>query len=196
MTLMTPEDALREIIRPTLAELGKHDRTFDTDQTAVGLLAVALQESGLEHRRQLVKCPDGKLTPVGPARGLWQFESAGVHQAGLKGPACCREMVYSLDPCALPIKGGGRLRGEWKPLHLALELACNDRIACLLAAALPRSLGLNWPKIGDEAACWLVYLKAWRPGAPHRERWTRSYARARAAVEAGRKDLRPAAVRV
>jgi hypothetical protein len=193
---MTPEDFLRDVVRPVLAELGKHDRSFDTDATALGLVAVALQESGLEHRRQLVKCPDGVLTPVGPARGFFQFESAGVHQAGLNGPSCCRDMIYSLDPCALPIKGGGKLRGEWKPLHLALEQPCNDRVACLLAAALPRSLGLKWPKVGDETACWMVYFRAWRPGMPHRERWTRSYARARDAVEGGRKDLRPDNVRV
>ena len=60
---------LRTAINPALGML---PAKMDTDAARVMLLAIGLQESRFEHRRQMGN---------GPARGFWQFEKGG----GVKG---------------------------------------------------------------------------------------------------------------
>lgn len=43
-------------------------------EALIMLLTIGLQESGLQHRRQLV---GSSPRPTGPATGLWQFEQGG-----------------------------------------------------------------------------------------------------------------------
>ena len=62
---ISPQDALTQIVRPALAMLPAR---MSSPQAAVQMLAQALQESRLKHRRQI----------RGPARGLWQFETGGI----------------------------------------------------------------------------------------------------------------------
>lgn len=134
---------------------------MDSSPARVLLLAIAGQESGYEHRRQV----------HGPARGLWQFERIGLtgvqmHRAsGALSDAVCKALLYDRD----------------QPDDLHRSLTDNDVLACAMARLLvytdPRPLPT------DEDAAWAYYLRTWRPGKPHRERWTGNYARAVHAAE-------------
>jgi len=80
---MIVKNALTQIIRPALAELSPPLQGAGAE---VMLLAIGLQESRLIHRKQI----------QGPARGLWQFERAGV-QGVLTHPAS-RALAADLCP--------------------------------------------------------------------------------------------------
>lgn len=116
----------------------------------VMVLAIALQESGAEHRRQI----------GGPARGYWQFERGGgimgvlTHKATAEYAASvCAALDYPADTLAV---------------YTAVEH--ND----ILAATFAR-LNLWWlpqPLATNEADGWAQYIDAWRPGKPHRDTWS------------------------
>lgn len=122
------------------------------------LLKIGLQESRLIHRDQLEK--GGTNTVLGPALGLWQFETGGV-KALMNHPATkahlrniCRQRNVPYDRMAI-----------WK--HLKVDDA--------FAAAVAR-LNLYWhpDRIPALLACetsWDYYTFCWRPGKPHRETW-------------------------
>ncbi len=144
---MTPEHVLRYTIPAALALLPAR---MDTPEARAMLLAIGLQESRFQHRRQV----------GGPARGFWQFEAIGVggvldHEASRDG---ARSVSRALD---------------YSPTSMAVypALADNDILACafarLLLWTLPGSLAVRTaPELG-----WSDYLNAWRPGKPHRETW-------------------------
>ena len=66
---MELHDAIRQAIASALAIL---PAPMDSPQARVMLLAIGLQESRFEHRRQI----------GGPARGLWQFEEGTKQTRG------------------------------------------------------------------------------------------------------------------
>jgi hypothetical protein len=122
------------------------------------MLAIGLQESRFEHRRQI----------GGPARGFWQFEQGGGvrgvlrhHSSREHAQAVCRARSVIATESAV---------------YAALE---HDDV---LAAAFARLLLWTDPKplpaIGDEQGAWDLYLRVWRPGKPHRHTWNALYAQA------------------
>lgn len=131
---------------------------MDTPEARAMLLAIAGQESAFQHRRQI----------RGPARGLWQFERAGLigaqmHPASTThADAVCAALLYDRD--------------QSDELHRALEH--NDVLACALARLLlwtdPRPL----PGSGETDAAWDYYLRNWRPGRPHPSAWASHWRRA------------------
>lgn len=127
---------------------------FDSPGARAMLIAIALQESRLLHRRQI----------QGPARGFHQFEIGGVR-------AVLTHKVVS--PIAESIAQALRYPPEPSALHPAFEH--NDILDCAFARLLlwadPRPL----PKLGQHDLAWQVYMFGWRPGKPHRQTWNDFY---------------------
>lgn len=125
---------------------------MDTPAARQLVLAIGLQESRLEHRRQI----------SGPARGFWQFERGGV--LGLiRHPATWPH----LRSAVVALKYDPEMASDDIGLHAAIEH--NDILACVLAR-----LNLWWlpgPLATDPAGAWAQYIAAWRPGRPHPETW-------------------------
>lgn len=114
------------------------------------LIAMGLQESRFQHRRQV----------KGPARGFWQFEQGGVsgvltHPAS---SAMARDFAHAL-----------RYPVETEAIHTALEH--NDVLACGFARLLLWTLPDTLPEPTEPIDGWSQYLNAWRPGKPHEATW-------------------------
>ena len=159
-----------EVFRAVDDGLALLPRQMDTPRARVMLMAMGLQESRFEHRRQLVGNPP---KPTGPAKGWWQFEQGG----GCKGVVTheasrfwmhhvCQIRGVAFDPAAI-----------WNALETDDVLAA--AAARLLLFTDPRAL----PSIGDSEGAWQTYLRIWRPGKPHPQTWPEMYRRAREAVQ-------------
>jgi hypothetical protein len=166
---IAPEAALVDIIQPAMGLLPAR---MGSATAEVLLLAIALQESGLSTRWQ-VTAP-AKPAKKGPARGLWQFELGGG----------CAE-VTTHPSLGAQTRAVCVVRGWQATAPAIYEAIERDDI---LAAALARLL--LWvqpnalPEMGDEEGAWRAYLRGWRPGKPHRDRWSQNYPRALRAFEA------------
>ena len=159
---MTARADILSILDAALAGLPP---SMDTPQARVQLIAIALQESRLIHRAQLVK---GKPGAKGPARGLWQFELGGGVAGVLTHPASMHHALIDAT--------GRSNRDVWLALETDDVLAC--RLARLLLWTDPRPL----PKRGDAAAGWNYYIRTWRPGKPHPGTWGAFWREAEALV--------------
>jgi hypothetical protein len=140
---------------------------MDSAEARVELVAIGLQESRLTYRRQLVGNPP---KPVGPAKGLWQFERLGGCRGVVQHPASrywmssvCQARSVQFSATAI-----------WNALERDDVLAA--AAARLLLFTDPRKL----PELGDERGAWNLYLRTWRPGKPHRSTWGEMYAQAMA----------------
>lgn len=150
------------LIEPGLKLLPAH---MDTPEARVMLIAIGLQESGLAERVQRSLRP-GK--PPGPARGLWQFERAGG-VSGVLTHRATSELAHEI------VAGRGLMTNShavWGAL--ATDDALAGAFARLLLFTDPKPL----PALGAQAAAWDYYLRNWRPGKPHAERWPKNYATA------------------
>lgn len=137
---MTPRILLETIIRPTLALMGER---YDSPRAESMLLAIALQESGISHRRQI----------GGPARGFWQFEIGGVRgvighdsSKSMSG-LICESMVYKSSDIV--------------SIHAAIEH--NDILACAFARLLLWTHPKPLPNPNDLDSSWAYYQWLWRP---------------------------------
>lgn len=125
---------------------------MESTEAGVIMLAIGLQESRFEHRRQI----------RGPARGYWQFEEGGgvvgvMNHEASSGMA--KQVTESLN-----------YSFESGTIHAALEH--NDVFAGCFARLLlwtdPRPL----PLLADGPdPAWDYYIRNWRPGKPHRSTW-------------------------
>jgi hypothetical protein len=149
------------------AALGLLPREMDTPEARVMLLAIGLQESRFQHRRQLIK-KGGELLPLGPATGYWQFERGGGCRGIVDHPAS-RYWAYRI--CSTR-EVAFTATAIWRALELDDVLAA--AAARLLLFTDPRRL----PELGDEKGGWNLYLRTWRPGQPHRDTWPGLYAKA------------------
>lgn len=168
---ISPRDFLRQVVPAGLALLPK---TCDSPAARAMLIAIALQESRLASRWQIV-AGGGK----GPARGLLQFEQGtrasrggvwGVYlhktSASLLAPVCHARGV-PLEPGAI-----------WRALETDDVLAV--AVARLLLLTDPYPL----PQRGEYDAAWRLYAdRTWRPGKPHRHSWDVYYDRAWSEVD-------------
>lgn len=127
---------------------------LDTPAARAMLVAIGLQESRLEHRRQI----------RGPAHGFWQFESGG----GVHGVLTHHASKPIVEPVLEVLR--------YRPGDCYFAIVDNDVLACVFARLLlwthPRPLPV------DAGSAWAYYLECWRPGKPHRETWDHFYAQA------------------
>jgi hypothetical protein len=128
------------------------------------LLAIGMQESRFDHRRQL----------GGPATGYWQFERGGgvrgvmTHSsASIYLPAIFKTLNY-------PLTTAGAV--EDRAIHDAL--ADNDILACIFARLLLWTVPGSLPQSNQSSKGWDQYLEGWRPGKPHSRTWPSFFAEA------------------
>ena len=142
------------------------------------LLAIGLQESRFQQRRQLVGSPP---RPTGPAKSFWQAELGGGMVTGLLRyhDAKLRDVVHGL--CA--VRGvAPAARDVWDAIEH------DDVLAAGLARLLLFTDPARLPGLGDEEGAWQLYLRTWRPGAftrgtatkraELRQKWAKNYAQA------------------
>ncbi len=154
---MNEREFLLEVIDPALAGLSEiSGKPMGDDRARVLMLAIALQESGLRHRRQV----------GGPARGWWQFEQGGACTEVTSGPQTHIFAAKVCDELLIP----GDLISVFE------ALAWNNDLAAAYARLLLWSDKYPLPAVGEVNAAWDYYQRNWRPGKPHPEVWPSNYA--------------------
>jgi hypothetical protein len=131
---------------------------MDTPAARALLIAIALQESKTSARAQYNH---------GPARGFWQFETAGV--AGVLTHSASKAYIYAalLTLCYPPATTA---------VHAAIEH--NDVLAAVCARLLLWTDAKPLPNAAETQKAWELYARTWRPGRPHRDTWDANYAKA------------------
>jgi hypothetical protein len=149
-----------DILNPGLAYL---PISMDSPKARVQLLSMSLQEDPRQLRRQMGN---------GPARGLWQFERGG----GVKGVMNHHSTTgHAHRLCAE--------RGvAWDAAAIWAKLETDDLLACGFARLLLYSDPKPLPSIDNADAGWDLYLRTWRPGKPHPDKWPANHAAARVAL--------------
>ena len=167
---MTLNEIRERAITPALALLPAR---MSSPEAEVMLLAIGLQESRFQHRRQLVGSPP---RPTGPAKSLWQAEQGGGMVAGL--------LRYHDDRVRDVVVGLCAVRGVAPAARDVWDAIEHDDV---LAAGLARLLLFTdpgrLPKLGDVDGAWQLYLRTWRPGRPKPETWPALYAQAMEVVQ-------------
>ncbi len=165
---MQLNEVLRNIVASAMAQLPP---AMDSPKARVMLLAIGLQESRFEFRRQLGN---------GPARGFWQFElGTRASKGGVWG-------VYLHMLSAAPLVALCNLhKVAATPEAIWTALEFNDIFACGVARLMLWTDSQALPALGDADGAWNTYaVRVWRPGKPHRDTWDAFYGQAVAAVEA------------
>ena len=141
---------------------------MDSPEASAMILAICLQESKLEFRRQV----------GGPARGFFQFERGGGVTGIFNHPASSThiKMVCAAVNVTPTIAG----------IYDALDQ--NDILAASAARLLLWTLPQALPLRGDAEGGWQQYIQAWRPGRPRRETWDAHFNHAWAVVEDARRN--------
>lgn len=137
-------------MRPAMLLLPEQMRS----ETASNILvAIALQESDLNYRRQI----------RGPAIGFLMFEYPIIGLL-LKHRAVgdmAKQVLSDLEYSSYDKKG----------IHDAMEH--NDILQCAFARLL---MWTDPHKLPDDLhGAWALYLRTWRPGKPHPDKWPRNY---------------------
>lgn len=159
---------LSEVVGPALQLLPVG---MDSPKARVLLLAIALQESRFEHRRQLVGNPP---KPTGPAKSFWQAEMGGGMVRGVRiHPKTNAAVRKILQARGVPSSDA----------YIWDAIEYDDVLACALARLLLFTDPKPLPEIGDVNGAWDTYVRVWRPGKPHRASWDALYAQAVEAVK-------------
>lgn len=160
-------NVLHTSISPAMALLPAR---MDSAEARIMLLAIGLQESRFEHRRQLVGNPP---RPSGPAKSFWQAERGGGMVHGVRLHVATRAAAAHLYQArGVPARDAA----IWDAIEN------DDVLAAGLARLLLWSDPGRLPAVGDEQGAWGLYLRTWRPGKPHAATWPELYARAVAEV--------------
>jgi hypothetical protein len=164
---MSPLRLLDLAIVPALAELAKVGIP-DTVDARRFVLAIALQESGLAHRRQVLT---GGVEN-GPAASFWQFEPGG----GCKGVLTHHLTASTMRGLCVDFNVEPTQQGLWEAMRY------HDIIAAIAARLLIYTLPYKLPTTAADG--WAQYVAAWRPGKPHPETWADAWALATLTVGA------------
>lgn len=151
---MTPLRLLLRAIVPALEDLASGGIN-DSPEVRRFMIAIALQESGLKHRRQVTNSG----LEDGPASSYWQFEKNGGCKGALTHHAVKEHMLWvctQYDIAPTP-------EALWEAMRY------NDVVAASAARLLIYTLPKKLPVTADDA--WAQYVDAWRPGKPHPETW-------------------------
>lgn len=151
-------DVLKNNIIP--AALSLLPPKMNSPEAKALLTAICLQESGFKHRQQV----------GGPAKGLWQWE---LPQVGL---VLRHDVVGPLarDVLAALVYTEGSSPHE--SIHDAMQH--NDILQCAFSRLLLWPDAAPLPKQGDVQGALATYLRVWRPGRPHPEKWPANWASA------------------
>lgn len=155
---MTPHRLITTGIAPALAELESQGIPDSVDARRF-LLSIALQESSLEHRRQVVS----GSAENGPAASFWQFEQGG----GCKGVLLHRSSAARMVKACFDYNVLATPAGLWEAMRY------NDVIAAIAARLLVYTLPSKLPKTAADG--WDQYIAAWRPGKPHAKTWAANW---------------------
>ena len=136
--------------------LGLLPARMSSPEAVAMLLAIGLQESRFEHRKQI----------GGPAHGFWQFERNGGVK-GVLGHVSTRPIIVPI----LNLLGyrSASLADERAQCYAAI--VHNDVLPCVFARLLLWTLPGAIASYEHERKAWGQYLDAWRPGKPHPETW-------------------------
>lgn len=159
MEQVSPLKLLNLAIIPALAELATVGIP-DSREARRFLLAIALQESRLAHRRQVVGAGG---VEDGPAASFWQFEAGGGCKGVLTHSATAERMravCVAFNVLATP-------QGLWEAMRY------NDIVAAIAARLLVYTLAGKLPAYAQDG--WDQYVSAWRPGKPHPETWAANW---------------------
>lgn len=152
---MTPEFFRDYALGPAYTLLPK---TMKSVAATAQIIAICLQESRLRLRRQMYG---------GPARSYAQFEVGGgvrgVLQHALTKPLI-RNVLVALDYSDA---------ADSVSCYQAMEH--NDVLCAAFSRLLLYTLPDVLPKPESPEDGWQQYLRAWRPGKPHRETWDQFY---------------------
>ncbi len=159
---MTPELFLRTAIAPALSLLPSQ---MDSAEARALIVAIALQESGLNARHQY----------NGPAVSYLQFERGGI-KGVLEHPASTLKATALCQALDIP----PTVDGVYDAIEYQDVLAVGFARLLLWqsSTALPAS---NLPGIG-----WQLYTDLWRPGKPHDYTWPAKFTAAWTAVLHGK----------
>ncbi|HWK54917.1 MAG TPA: hypothetical protein VNR18_11140 [Hyphomicrobiales bacterium] len=157
---------------------------MDTPEARIMLLAIGLQESRFEHRRQLVGNPP---RPNGPAKSFWQAEEGGGMVRGVRQHAATSGAAARLYQARdVPARD----------VDIWNAIEHDDVLAAGLARLLLWSDPMRLPAVRDEEGAWALYLRTWRPGAyargttdqraELRAKWAKNYTSARMEVSHAR----------
>jgi hypothetical protein len=146
---MTLDEIMRTGIEPALAWLPPK---MTTPEARVMLLAIGLQESKFVHRWQVLSDP----TKKGPARSFWQGEQGGGMVTGTMTHPASKELARAA--CAAHSV-------PFTPAAVWAAIEADDVLAAILARLLLWTEPGALPRVTDTEAAWLLYLRAWRPGA-------------------------------
>ena len=130
--------------------------SLSSPQARVMMYAIGLQESRMTYRRQIV---NGK--PIGPAKGLWQFERGGGCKGVVEHPASRYWMARVCTRQGVPFNA----TEVWN------QLERDDAFAAVAARLLLFTDPKKLPEIDDAGGAWNLYVRTWRPGKPHRQTW-------------------------
>ena len=177
---MTLNEIRERAITPAFALLPAR---MSSPEAEVMLLAIGLQESRFQHRRQLVGSPP---RPTGPAKSFWQAEQGGGMVTGLLRYHDDRVRDLAVGLCAV--------RGvDPSPREVWDAIEHDDVLAAGLARLLLFTDPGRLPKLGDVEGAWQLYLRTWRPGAHSRgdaaakaslrQKWAKNYGKALEAVQ-------------
>lgn len=155
---MSPLRLLNLAIVPALAELARCGIP-DTANARRFILAIALQESRLAHRRQVAT---GGIES-GPAASFWQFEQGG----GCKGVLNHYLVASTMRNLCVDFNIDPTPAGLWEAMRY------HDIVAAIAARLLIYTLPSKLPTTAADG--WAQYTAAWRPGKPHPETWASNW---------------------
>ncbi len=122
------------------------------------LLAIGLQESKFQHRRQV----------NGPAHSFWQFEQAGGVAGVLSHPMTASIITPICDFLLYPTT----------TLACYTAIEHNDVLAACFARLLLWTDSRPLPLRHQEESGWQIYYAQWRPGKPHPQTWHSAFVNA------------------
>lgn len=130
---------------------------LDSAEAKAMLMAIAMQESRWDHRRQI----------GGPASGFWQFEFGGIR--GVLNHRASKPLITAVLE---------RLDYDHAPDTSYAAIEHNDVLAFAYARCLLWTLPDPLPGRGEAEEGLRQYLEAWRPGKPHPGTWPVFYKQA------------------
>lgn len=125
---------------------------FNSPLATTMLIAIALQESLIKHRWQVIDPKNPKK--MGPARSFWQFELGGLG-------GVFRHRASQLH--AQSVARQANIKGDPDDVHSVMHLEAYDGVSAAMARLLLWTDAHDLPDTGQEAFDY--YQRNWRPGA-------------------------------